>query len=78
MTTVNPGKWGWWNTANVRRCGLLFQKHMGDGIAPEEEVELAVLDDLADAIINRVGPDLSIIAPVIGAVQSQVKDASNG
>lgn len=68
MTKAKPEEWGWWMPANERRCQLLARKHLGDGISEEESVELEVLQGLADLVISQVGPDLSVIAPVLDAI----------
>ena len=67
---VDTSTWAWWETANDRRCSLIYRKHLGNGISADEEVELAVLQDLTEAILNKVGPELSIISPLIGDEKS--------
>lgn len=46
----------WWDVANDRRQRLIVKKWQGGGITKAQEGELAMLQEVAGAIMNYSGP----------------------
>jgi len=50
--SVDANDWPWWEKANDRRQELIVRKHTKGDLTRTEEVELEVLQRLADTIIG--------------------------
>ena len=55
---IDPTQWSWWDVANDRRQTLILKKHQGGGLDAREERELITLNNLAEAILSAITPDM--------------------
>lgn len=46
----------WWDLANDRRQRLILKKHMGGGLSDDQELELVLLQGLAELIMSYASP----------------------
>ena len=46
----------WSDVKNHRRCDLIDKKYRGDSLAPDEAIELALLQEEASRHVHRVAP----------------------